>query len=157
MDVMKAAFNVAHDYRGGAHQLALDIGENPNTFSHALTETGGAKLGLKTAVKMSLRAPRDLRILQAFAAECGQMVTPLPEALDLLGGDCMRALADTSKEFNDLVQEVCRSLADDGKINANELQRIDREGGELVAQLHRLLAMVRASHLASQAGDAPHR
>lgn len=148
MDVMTAAFNVAHDYPGGARKLATDIGENPNTFSHALTETAGAALRVKSAVKMTLRS-RDLRILQAFAAECGQMVTPLPAALDLAGGDCMRALADTSKEFNDLVQEVCRSLSDDGKISANELQRIDREAGELYAQIHRLQAMVRSAHLAT--------
>lgn len=150
MDVMHAAFNVGEDYRpGGARGLANALGENPNTFSHALTGTAGAKLGLKTAVKMT-RLTGDLRILLAFAAECGQMCVPLPQALDLEGSDCMRALAQTSKEFNDVVSEVCTALSDDGRVSANELERIDREGGELLAQLQRLLATVRARHLAGQ-------
>ncbi|MCC2673069.1 MAG: hypothetical protein K0R58_16 [Ramlibacter sp.] len=148
MDVMTAAFNVAEDYKpGGARGLAAAIGENHNTFSHAVTETAGAKLGLKTALKMTKRS-RDLRILLAFAAECGQMCVPLPESMDLESNDCMRALANTSKEFTELVQEVCASLSDDGNVSANELERIDREGGELVAKLQQLLATVRARHLA---------
>lgn len=150
MDVMGAAFNVGEDYRpGGARGLAQAIGENPNTFSHALTETAGAKLGLKTAVKMTKRTG-DLRILLAFAAECGQMCVPLPEALDLDGNDCMRALAETSKEFNDVVQAVCMALSDDGRVSANELERVDREGGEMLAKLQMLLATVRARHMAGQ-------
>lgn len=149
MDVMTAAWNVAEDYPGGARALARDIGENPNTFNHALHGTAGAALRLKTAVKMTKKAA-DLRILLAFAAECGQMCIPLPEGLDLEGSDCMRALAATAKEFTELVQEVSGSLSDDGKINANERDRITREGGELVAQLQRLLAAVNAQHLASR-------
>jgi hypothetical protein len=42
-----------------------------------------------------------------------------------------------------------RSLTDDGAITANELRKIDREGGELVAKLQMLLATVRARHLAT--------
>jgi hypothetical protein len=149
MDVMTAAFNVAEDYRpGGACGLAHAIGENPNSFRHAVTETAGSKLGLKTAVKMTKRTG-DLRILLAFAAECGQMCVPLPGSLDLDTNDCMRALAQTSKEFNDVVREVCDALAGDGRVSANELERIDREGGELLQQLQRLLATVRAQHLAT--------
>lgn len=146
MDVMTAAWNVAEDYPGGARGLAVAIGENPNTFNHALHGTAGAALRLKTAVKMTKRT-QDLRILHAFAAECGQMCVPLPEALNLESNDCMKALADTAKEFNDLVQAVCGSLSDDGRISENDLKKIDREGGEAVAKLQQLLAAARAFHL----------
>lgn len=153
MDVLTAAFNVAEDFKpGGAAGLAREIDKNSTTFSHEVNGTGGAKLGLKTAVKMTKRT-RDLRILLAFAAECGQMCVPLPASLDLESNDCMRALAQTSKEFNDVVTEVCSSLSDDGRISDNELARIDREGGELLAQLQQLLATVRALNLAGKPRD----
>jgi hypothetical protein len=148
MDVQTAAFNVAEDYPGGARALARDIDKNATTFSHQLSETGGAVLGLKTAVKMTKRT-KDLRILLAFAADCGQMCVPLPEALDLEGSDCMRKLSETSREFADLCTEVSQSLSD-GKINDNELERIQREGGELVQKLQGLLAAAAAKNYADK-------
>ncbi|KQT10981.1 hypothetical protein ASG30_09285 [Ramlibacter sp. Leaf400] len=92
----------------------------------------------------------DLRILHAFAAECGQMCVALPESLCLESNDCMKALAETAKEFNDLVQAVCGSLADDGDISENDLKRIDREGGEALVKLQQLLNAARALHLSQE-------
>lgn len=148
MDVLTAAQNVAEDYRGGARQLAQDIDRNPTTFSHEVSETGSAKLGLKTAVKMSLRA-KDFRILYAFAAECGHMCVPLPESLSVEGDMTMQRLGLVAKEFADVVQEVSGSVADD-KVSANELARIERQWGELVAAGQQLLAHIRAKHEAGK-------
>jgi hypothetical protein len=138
MDVLIAAANVAEDYKGGARQLAIDIDCNSTTLSHEIRGTGGAKLGLQRAVKMTQRSG-DLRILQAFSAACGQMCIPLPEALDLEGSDCMRALSETAHEFAQLCREVSESLGD-GRVTDNELQRITREAGELTASLHGLIS-----------------
>jgi hypothetical protein len=148
MDVLTAAFNVAEDYRpGGASGLARQIDKNPVTFSHEVNGTGGAKLGLATAVKMTKRTG-DLRVLLSFATECGQMCIPLPESLDLPNCDVMRALAATSKEFAQLAQSVCESLSDDGDINDNELRRIEREGGELLQRIQQLMSTVQARNAA---------
>lgn len=150
MSVMDAAFNVAEDYpHGGAAGLARAIGKNPTTFSHEVKETGGAKLGLHTAVKMTKRTG-DLRILLEFAAECGQMLIPLPEAVDSATDDCMQALASTSREFGEMCQRVCESLGDDGQINDNEMAQIQREGGELFSALHKLMSAARARNFLSR-------
>lgn len=153
MNVMDAAFNVAEDYPGGARALAIAIGKNSTTFSHEVKGTGGAKLGLHDAVKATKRSG-DLRILIAFAAECGQMVLPLPEALEMDTSDCALALSALSREFADLCSEACTALSD-GKVSDNEMRRLEREGGEMTQRLQSLLAAFRARNQAGKpAADA---
>lgn len=148
MNVMDAAFNVAEDYPGGARALAVAIAKNPTTLSHEVKGTGGAKLGLLTAVKITKRTG-DARILTAFAAECGYLVLPLPEALDMDNDDCARALAALSREFGQLCNEACTALAD-GQVTDNELHRLEREGGELLRGLQGVLASFKARNRSSK-------
>lgn len=149
MDVMQAAANVADDFRGGARALAVECDKNATTFAHELHETGGAKLGLKTALKMTKRSG-DLRILLAFAAECGQMCMPLPNHVDPKADACMLALGEMFRETSEVGQELCKSLGDDGDINDNELARIEREASELVAAVQRLLVTAQARNQAGK-------
>ena len=136
MDLRDVAANVVHDYPGGAPSLAPRIGKNATTLAHEVHGTGAAKLGLLDAEKITLRTA-DLRILEAFALNCGQMLVPLPEAFDGSADDCMVRLAATAREFGDLCTEVASSLVD-GDISDNDLARIDRECGELMASLRAL-------------------
>jgi len=136
MSLRDAAFNVVHDYPGGSVSLAPRLGKSHASLSHELTATGTAKLGLLDAEKITILTG-DLRILEAFATDCGQMLVPLPDATVLMDDDCMLRLADTARAFGELCKEVGGDLAD-GKINDNELKRIDRESGELIASLHAL-------------------
>lgn len=135
MDLRDVAANVVHDYPGGAPSLAPRIGKNATTLAHEVHGTGAAKLGLLDAEKITLRTG-DLRILEAFALNCGQMLVPLHQ-VDSTGDDCMIKLAATAREFGDLCTEVAADLAD-GVISDNELARIDRECGELMASLRTL-------------------
>ena len=141
MDVMTAAFNVGHDYNGGAAKLAEDIGKNPNSFNAELAGTGTAKLGLRDALKMTLRT-RDYRILDAFNLACGRNSVPLPDVEGLETEDCLAALAKASREFSELCAEVLNSLGDDGKINDNERNRIQREGGQALATINLVMRAV---------------
>lgn len=136
MHLRDVAYNVVHDYPGGAPSLAPRLGKNATTLAHELNGTGVAKLGLMDAEKITHLAG-DLRILEAFATNCGQMLVPLPEALAVADDDCMLRLADTAREFGELCKEVAGDLAD-GSISDNELDRIDRECGQLIASLHAL-------------------
>lgn len=134
MDVLNAAFNVGHDFKGGVVALAPQIGKNDNSLNAELAQVGNAKLGLHTAVKMTL-ATGDYRILDAFNVTCGRMSFPLPDMLGLESKDCLQALATASREFSELCTEVLQSLADDGKINDNERERIQKEGGHTVSTI----------------------
>jgi len=136
MDLRDVAANVVHDYPGGAPSLAPRIGKNATTLAHELNGTGMAKLGLLDAEKITLRSG-DLRILEAFALNCGQLLVPLPMADDGHPDDCMARLAATAREFGELCTEVSKGLADGG-ITDNELARIDQEIGHLMASLRPL-------------------
>lgn len=149
MSVTDAALNVAEDFPGGASALARAIDKNHWSFIHELNGTGTAKLGLHTAVKMTLRA-KDLRILQAFASECGQMCIPLPGSLDYGTDECMLAVGAMVRESGDVCQEICKSLGEDGVITDTELDRIKRECGELVAATNKLLSAAIARNARNQ-------
>lgn len=136
MHLRDVAYNVVHDYPGGSVSLAPRLGKSATTLAHELNGTGIAKLGLMDAEKITHLA-RDLRILEAFATNCGQMLVPLPESVSVADDDCMLRLADTAREFGELCKEVATDLAD-GSISDNELARIDRECGQLIASLHAL-------------------
>lgn len=136
MDILDAAYNVVHDYPGGPDSLGPRVGKNPVTLSHEVRQTGGAKLGLHTAEKLTQRTG-DLRILQAFAANCGQMLVALPVLPEGVADDCMERLAVSAREFGELCTEVATDLAD-GVISDNELARIEKASGELVASVHAL-------------------
>ncbi len=137
MHLRDVAYNVVHDYPGGALSLAPRMGKNATSLAHELNGTGTSKLGLMDAEKITHLA-KDLRILEAFATNCGQMLVPLPPAIDLgHDEDCMLRLADTAREFGELCKEVASDLVD-GQISDNELHRIDRECGELISSLHAL-------------------
>lgn len=136
MNLLDAAYNVVHDYPGGSHSLAPRMGKSATTLSHEVAADGTAKLGLLDAAKITTLSG-DLRILEAFATNCGQMLVPLPAAVDLQSDDCMLRMAATVREFGDLCTEVAADLQD-GKISDNELARIDRECGELIAAVHGL-------------------
>jgi hypothetical protein len=151
MHLRDVAFNVVHDYPGGAPSLAPRIGKSSSTLAHELNGTGIAKLGLMDAEKITQLAG-DLRILEAFAMNCGQMIIPLPDALVMgQNEDCMLRLADTAREFGDLCKEVAGDLAD-GEISDNELDRIDRECGQLISSLHALRESLARRNAAGQPG-----
>ncbi|OGB26207.1 MAG: hypothetical protein A3I66_00715 [Burkholderiales bacterium RIFCSPLOWO2_02_FULL_57_36] len=147
MDLRDVAANVVHDYPGGAPSLAPRINKNPTTLAHELNGTGLAKLGLLDAEKITLRTG-DLRILEAFALNCGQMLVPLPEALTQADDDCMLRLADTAREFGELCKEVAGDL--ENGINDNELSRIDRGCGELIASIHAMREALARNNIATK-------
>lgn len=136
MNLLDAAYNVVHDYPGGSHSLAPRMGKSATTLSHEVAADGTAKLGLLDAAKITALSG-DLRILAAFATNAGQMLVPLPQPVDADVDDCMLRLAATVKEFSDLCSEVAGDLKD-SQITDNELARVDRECGELIASVHSL-------------------
>lgn len=148
MNVLDAAYNVVHDQPGGASPLSVRLGKGQHVLGAELAGRGSAKLGLVDSVKIS-QMTGDLRILFAFAEECGQLCVPLPQVVDVGGGDVLRALAEASREFAELCTEVCSSMTD-GRISDNELDRFERERGELMAGLHCLGERMRALNLASK-------
>jgi hypothetical protein len=148
MNLLDAAYNVVHDYPGGSQSLAPRLGKSASSLCHEVTATGTAKLGLLDAAKIT-QLTGDLRILSAFATNAGQMLVPLPQCAEFAANECMLRLADTAREFGTLCNEVAVDLAD-GNISQNELARIDKECGNLIASVHALRESLEARYQAGK-------
>ena len=149
MNLLDAAYNVVHDYSGGALALAPRIGKNSTTLAHEVNGTGTAKLGLLDAFKITEKTG-DLRILSAFAGNLGQMLVPLPQIEIDASDACMLRMADTAREFGDLFTVVAADMSD-GVISSNDLARIDKECSELIASVHALRTALGERHEADKA------
>lgn len=152
MQLLDTAYNVVHDYPGGAPSLAPRLGKSPHSLNHEIAARGTAKLGLVDACKIT-QLTGDMRILFAFAEVNGHMCVPLPGTPATADSDVMRALAESSREFAELCSEVCKDLAD-GRISDNELARIEQARSELIAQLAHLGDAIRALNEAHKPAHA---
>lgn len=148
MNLRDAAYLLVHAYPGGAESLAPRMGKSATTLSHEVKGTGTAKVGLLDAELMT-EMTGNLGILTAWATNAGQMLVPLPESISAAGGDCMLRLGDSAREFGELCREVAADLAD-GAITDNELARIDKECGALIASLHALRESLAARNQAGK-------
>lgn len=143
MDVLTAAYNVVTDYPGGAQALAPQMGKSASTLSHELNRNyPGAKLGLLDAVKLTVLTG-DRRILEAFDEACKGPV----RVEQLTGGAAFAAISRMANEFGELVQVTSTAWVD-GNISGTELDRLERETGELIGACKYLLAMAREQHAA---------
>lgn len=154
MNTMDAAYHVAHDYPGGADVLGLRLGKRPGVLGNEVKAGRSpapgctAKLGLADAEKITMLSG-DLRILQAFAANCGQMLLPLPQHIGEQEDAALGHLAAMAKEFAD----ACKAIADvlnDNQVSDNELAIFDKEAGELIASLHAARASLARINLAGK-------
>lgn len=147
MDPLIAARLVVRD-AGGADSIAPHLGKSADTLRHELNPNDRtAKLGLQDAVTIT-QVAKDLRILTAFASECGAMVVPLPAVADN-GDGSVEAVAKLAREFGDYLSKVSEAVSD-GRVTDNELQRCERELGEMVQAAQQLQALIAALNRAAK-------
>jgi len=147
MTVLDSAFNLVHA-NGGAKAVAPRIEKRPSSLNHELVGRGSAKFGLVDAVKVT-QLYNDLRILNAFAAECGCLVLPMVELEAGEADDVMLSMADMAREFSELVANAIQAKADN-KVTANELARLKRDWAELVSHGQRFISGMSKQHEAGK-------
>lgn len=137
---------------GGAEQAARHLGKSPSTLAHELDPNcAHAKLGLLDAATLAAAAS-EKRIAAAFAAECGGMFLPLPQADGSAAGeDTTRLFATLATEFGDVLAAAGQAVAD-GRVTDRELGEVQKQGLELMGALQSLMV-----HLAqrNQAAKGP--
>ncbi|MBX9612449.1 MAG: hypothetical protein K2X51_12580 [Burkholderiales bacterium] len=148
MNILDAAYNLVHDYPGGAHSLGPRMGKSPNTLNHEVGGDGSAKFGLVDAVKAT-RLSGDFRILHSFAEACDHMCLPLPRITSAATGSVLAALGQSSQRFAALCTEVCQGAADN-VISDNELARIEVERAALLSELAQLGQAIRLLNQANK-------
>lgn len=145
--VLDTAFNVVHDYPGGAGTMALRLGKSATTLAHEVRAAGTAKLGLVDAVKIT-QFSNDLRILNDFAAQCSCVVIPMPDVGESDAG-VMPKVAALARDFSTLISSTIEAEADN-RITGNELSAIEAEWAVLVAHGQALIGSLRSQHEAGQ-------
>jgi hypothetical protein len=142
MNPIDAARLVVRDYPGGAASLAPRLGKAASSLSHEVDPNfRGAKLGLEDAVTIT-QLTGDMRILAAFAAECGFSLLPLPDAA--VSTSCaITAVASVMHETADVLRTVSATMAD-GVVTPNEKVACRKEIGEAMRALMQVDAILEA-------------
>lgn len=138
MNSTAALYRAAHGYQPGMAQLAGCLGISEHSLQHKVSPSYPGAHCSPDEVMAICELTGDLGPIAAMAARCGQMLLPLP-SVNGVKGDLACKLAGTCKEFGEFVSEISGDLAD-GQVTPNELRRIEREAGELIAEVHALLA-----------------
>lgn len=140
MDVLKAAYDVAHDFPDrGAVGLAARLDKNAGTFLNELSpgcET--AKLGLGTALAMTL-ATKDYRILYAFADTCGHLAFPKPDFSRVSDAALLDMFLVRDEAAGRFAETVRLALAD-GSVSRAELSRIRERAHSYAAAVLEIVA-----------------
>lgn len=148
MNVLDAAYKVAHAYPGGTEALGPRAGinaavlrnkVNPNTATHHLT--------LEEAVRLT-DLTGDTAMLQAWAAHAGFALQRLDAQPESAASIVMRLLQVTARH-GDLSSAYADALADN-VVTPNECKHL----GELVRQLQSAAVQLQAAVEASCKGRA---
>lgn len=149
MNVQTAAFNLVHDYPGGATALAPLLGKSASTLSHEVDPNyPTAKLGLADALKLTMLS-KDRTVLNAFAMACHCMVLPLPACADGVDDDTFKGVTRMAREFAEVIGQISEVTAD-GRVSDNELRRVESEAAELVSAVQMVLTALRARNEAGK-------
>lgn len=140
MNILDAAYNTVHDFKGGANALASRMGikspavlnskVNPNTETHHLTLLEATKLMTLT---------NDYRILQSLNAVHGKVAIDLPDIPE----NRDTALTDLVLSFGmkgGNVYTLFKEMMADGRITLGEALDMSK----VIHRLHEILAELNA-------------
>ena len=146
MNVEDAIHHAVIDYPGGATALAPRMGLQAQTLRN-MAVPGQVTHGWSLRrFRQVLTFTGDRRPLQALAEENGGVFVPLPFALGRNSNELLRDIAKLAAEFGDVPRTIEDALADDGKVSANELGRIEVQILELIQAATHLQGIVRDIH-----------
>lgn len=121
---------IKHEY------LAAQLGISSTRLQQFLSEDEDGRFHLDN-LPIFLRETGDISILKDIAAMFGRVAFPLPkvyESLSDLNREVLKGIQETTEYFQAIAQAV-----DDALITPPELEKVERECAEAMAQLARLL------------------
>lgn len=142
LNVLDAAFNVAHDYPGGIPALAQRMDISPNVLQKKFDPNVDTHhLHLVQAVKAEI-ITKDYRILYAHAEALGYLVWKKPEVQND-GNGLLDDLVDVNTSSSAVLAEFQKMYAD-RKVKRRELKRFDRAIDQAIIELLELQQEVHA-------------
>lgn len=144
--VSRAAYATVHEEGRTAKSLAVALGLQHQVLLNKVSLTNTSHYLKLTEAVALMKATKDVRILDAMAAEMGGQYLPGIDADDGVDAALMSDLATMTAQFGELVREVALDLAD-GVISDNELACIESEAVRLRKALDVLLRDLRQANL----------
>lgn len=143
MDVMQAAYRVAHDFQpDGATGLARKLGQTPGTFLNRVNpeqDTHFLPVGLAVAMSM---AANDYRVLHAFADTCGHLAFKKPNYSRVSDASLLEMVLQRDTRmgaFSGVIEHALES----GDIDAVEMARIEETAYDLTASILEMVERLR--------------
>ncbi|HIH0362167.1 TPA: phage regulatory CII family protein [Pseudomonas aeruginosa] len=141
-------YHAARDYPGGAQAIAAVFGRNPNTMAHKFNPHSERHILSPDEVEEALQATRDPRIVDSVIEAYGDAAwTDLRGVAEEFGqghdnaASILKSIGDTLARQSLLTQTIAAHLANDGRIDADELA----EQKLLLRRLHGALFLLERS------------
>lgn len=150
MDLTLALQRAVRGYPLGTDALAARLCLSVTSLNHKVSPTyPGAHASPEEMTEIQ-EVTGDHSALHAMAARLGYVALAVPQAADAEDSSAM-ALAATVREFSDFASAAASGMADN-RVTGNELAQIEREAGEAIAAINRLVGLAAAVHAAAQQG-----
>jgi hypothetical protein len=125
------------------------VGKPYSTLMAELSRQEGHKLGADLVLPL-MRVTDCDKPMHFLARELGGVFLRTPEPATG-GGELALTLASSAREYAEFMQESAASIAD-GKIPADQLSRMTKEGHEAVEAIMTMLRLARITHEAQYGG-----
>lgn len=145
-----ALYTVARSYPGGIEALAQRMRKTVPVMYNKLRpgiQTHYTSFEEATEImELCAGAGVEDALLPAHAMvwRLNHVMLPVPRVTDARNEDLTQTVCRTMKEMGDVASGIYDSLNNDGKIRANELERLEKEFREAIAAMTELRARIRA-------------
>lgn len=145
MGLLDAAYHTVHGYEGGAPSLAPRVGMNANTLQNKVNPNNETHHLTLVESRNVMAMTKDFRMLHALGRDLGHVCI----AVDMDGdGITVEKVMSMTKEFGETLAAVGDATSKHGeaghRVTRNEMARVEREAGELLNAINRLVSNIRA-------------
>lgn len=139
-----ARYNLVRDYPGGIETLAVRMDMSPNVLrnktapgigTHHVTDEEDSRI-IEFCVGAKVDEPHRALIAKNFRH--GLMAFPVPDVGSLNDEELTQSLCRAIKEFSDVGAAVSKALRNDNRIDAVELEEIEKEAREALVAIAEL-------------------
>src|SRR5690349_5643984 len=123
MNVLDAAYAVAHDYDGGCESLAPRVSMSSALLRNKVNPRSTTNhLTLMEAVRMSV-VTGDSRIVEAFARELGMVCIQAPAANNCADSDVIEMMGKAMQTLGDIGAQINETF-EDGIVERHEVKKV---------------------------------
>ncbi len=142
MDITLALQRAVRSYEHGTEALASILGISKHSLNHKVDPRDSGAHCSPDEVHRIQEITGDHGPLFAQAEALGYLLLPMPD-VETGSTESTNALTAAVVEFGEFISEAARDMHDNS-VSDNELSRIEREGTQALAAIHKLMQVAHA-------------